>query len=120
MNVTFRRMASVVSVAALFLATGIAVPASENPNEPEAATEVPATTQEIWLKSLLTDTPQEGRELAIKLARKSIGAIQTDPEVRKRLRPEYATDTEQLILAAQVIAIEFQTIAAANNYWRDQ
>lgn len=60
----------------------------------------------------------EGRELAIKLARKSIAAIQTDPEVRKKLRADYANDTKQLIASAEVIALEFQTIAAANNYWR--
>lgn len=74
--------------------------------------------KEIWLESLLTATPQEGRELAIKMARKSIAAIQTDPEIRKELRNDYASDTNQLISSANVIAIEFQTIAQANNYWR--
>lgn len=73
---------------------------------------------EIWLKTLQTDTPQEGRELAIKMARKTIGAIQTDPEVRNRLRKDYAEDTAQLINIASVVALEFQTIAAANNYWK--
>lgn len=73
---------------------------------------------EVWLKSLITATPQEGRELAIKMSRKSIAAIQTDPEVRKKLRNDYATDTAQLIASANVIAIEFQTIAQANNYWK--
>lgn len=77
-----------------------------------------AQQQDIWLESLLTDTPQEGRELAIKMARKSIGAVQPDPEVKKRLRKEYAEDSAQLISIAEVIALEFQTIAAANNYWR--
>ncbi|HTO36012.1 MAG TPA: hexameric tyrosine-coordinated heme protein [Flavobacterium sp.] len=76
--------------------------------------------QEIWLESLLTDTPQQGRELAIKLARKSVAAIQTDPETRKQLRDDYAKDTLQLILSTQTIAVEFQTVAAANNYWRDK
>lgn len=74
--------------------------------------------KEIWLESLITKTPQEGRELAIKMARKSVAAIQTDPEVRKQLRGDYATDTAQLIASANVVAIEFQTIAQANNYWR--
>ena len=74
--------------------------------------------KEIWLESLITNTPQEGRELAIKMSRKSIAAIQTDPEVRKKLRDNYASDTAQLIASAQVIAIEFQTIALANNYWK--
>lgn len=73
---------------------------------------------EIWLESLITATPQEGRELAIKMARKTIAAIQTDPEMRKKLRPDYAADTQQLIASANVVAIEFQTIAKANNYWR--
>lgn len=74
--------------------------------------------KEIWLESLLTATPQEGRELAIKMSRKTIAAIQTDPEVRKKLRDDYAEDTAQLIASANVVAIEFQTIAKANNYWK--
>ncbi|HCZ35108.1 MAG TPA: hypothetical protein DHV26_04200 [Cytophagales bacterium] len=73
---------------------------------------------EIWLETLITNTPQEGRDLAIKMARKSIAAIQTDPEIRKKLRPQYANDTAQLIASSQVIATEFQTVAAANNYWK--
>ncbi|HMR46181.1 MAG TPA: hexameric tyrosine-coordinated heme protein [Bacteroidia bacterium] len=73
---------------------------------------------EIWLPSLITKTPQEGRELAIKMARKSIAAIQTNPEVRKKLRDDYASDTKQLIASANVVALEFQTVAAANNYWK--
>ena len=75
---------------------------------------------EVWLDSLMTKTPQEGRALAIMMARKTIGAIQTDPEKRKQMRPEYAEDTVQLINSAQVVAIEFQTIAHANNYWKDE
>ncbi|WP_124639540.1 MULTISPECIES: hexameric tyrosine-coordinated heme protein [Amniculibacterium] len=74
---------------------------------------------EIWLKSLITKTPQEGRELAIKMSRKSIAAIQRDPEARKAMRNDYANDTAQLIASAHVIAVEFQTIAMANNYWKD-
>lgn len=76
------------------------------------------STSENYLPSLLTETPIEGRALAITLARKSVGAIQPDAEVKKRLRPIYAEDPAMLIASAQVIAIEFQTIAAANNYWK--
>ena len=76
--------------------------------------------KEIWLETLITNSPQEGRELAIKMARKSIAAIQTDAETRKKLRSDYANDTAQLIASANVIAIEFQTIAAANNYWKNE
>lgn len=74
--------------------------------------------QEIWLQSLITDTPQQGRELAIMMARKSIAAIQTNSDTRKELRDNYATDTLQLIQSAAVIAQEYQTIAMANNFWK--
>ncbi len=77
-------------------------------------------TKEIWLETLITQTPQEGRELAIKMARKSVAAIQTDTEKRKQLRSNYAEDTAQLISSAQVTAIEFQTIAQANNFWKNE
>ncbi|HTO15099.1 MAG TPA: hexameric tyrosine-coordinated heme protein [Edaphocola sp.] len=75
-------------------------------------------TNEIWLESLITDTPQEGRALAILMARKSIGAIQSDPEIKKQLREQYSKDAGQLIASAEVIALEFRTVAEANNYWR--
>lgn len=68
--------------------------------------------------TLITATPEEGRELAIAIARKTIGAIQTDPDVRKGLRPMYANDPDSLTAAAHVVAVEFATIAAANDYWR--
>jgi len=71
-----------------------------------------------WLTSLQTDTPQEGFELAITLARKGVAYTQTSAEVREKLRPEYANDADSLTFASQVIAIHYQTIAAANNYWK--
>jgi hypothetical protein len=71
-----------------------------------------------WLPNLTTDTPQEGFELAITLAKKGATYTQTDQEVRKELREEYADNADSLTLASQVVAIHFQTIAAANNYWK--
>lgn len=71
-----------------------------------------------YMPTLITATPFEGRQLAIKLARKSIGTMQSNGEVKHKLRPIYSEDPAMLIEAAEVIAIEFQTIAAANNYWR--
>lgn len=68
--------------------------------------------------TLITATPQEGRELAIMLARKTIAAMQTDAEVRKELRPSYAMNADSLTAAGHVVAIEFATVAAANDYWR--
>jgi len=72
----------------------------------------------IWLPSLQTETPQEGFELAIKLSRMGVKSTQPDMEVLKKLRPVYANDASGLTAASQVIAINYQTIAAANNYWK--
>ena len=71
-----------------------------------------------WLTTLKTNTPQEGFELAIKLSQKGVQYTQPSEVVRKKLRPKYSKDADSLISASQVIAINFQTIAAANNYWK--
>lgn len=73
---------------------------------------------ESWLPSLITDTPEEGFQLAIKLSRKGVGFTQTDASVRERLRPDYAENADSLTAASQVIAVNFQTVAQANNFWR--
>lgn len=73
---------------------------------------------DLWLQTLITETPQAGFDLAITLSRKGVRYTQSDPEVLKKLRPEYANDAAGLTAASQVIAINFQTVAAANNYWR--
>ncbi|HMM05579.1 MAG TPA: hexameric tyrosine-coordinated heme protein [Clostridiales bacterium] len=71
-----------------------------------------------WLASLKTATPQEGFELAIKLSQKGVEYTQPSEKIRKKLRPKYSTDADSLIAASQIIATNFQTVAAANNYWR--
>ena len=68
--------------------------------------------------TLFTTTPEEGRALAIMLARHSIHAMQGELETLQTGRPQYAHDPLGLIAASHVIAVEFATIAAANNYWR--
>lgn len=68
--------------------------------------------------SLITETPEAGFALAIKLSQKGVASVQTDPEVRKELRPDYSHDPDSLIAVSHVIATHFQTIAAANDYWR--
>lgn len=69
--------------------------------------------------SLITATPEEGRELAIMLARKTVAAMQPSVEKRHELRPDYTNNADSLTVATSVVALEFQTVAAANNYWRD-
>lgn len=68
--------------------------------------------------TLITDTPEEGRALAMLIARHTIHNIQPDLDVLKKGREKYSVNPDSLIAASQVVAIEFQTIAAANNYWR--
>jgi hypothetical protein len=68
--------------------------------------------------TLITTTPEEGRALALAIARHTIHNIQPDLDVLKEGRVKYGANPDSLIAASQVVAIEFQTIAAANNYWR--
>lgn len=76
-------------------------------------------TADNYVPSLITETPYEGRQLAIKLVRKTIGAIQTEADAKHRVRAKYAEDPLLLMNAAELVAIEFKTIAIANDYWRN-
>ncbi|GEM_PF-771235 len=77
----------------------------------------PAQVEQAKL-SLITDTPEEGMQVAIRLARLGVTETQPDREVLHSLRPEYASDADALIASSHVIAVHFQTVAAANDYWR--
>lgn len=65
-----------------------------------------------------TGTPQEGFELAIKLSQQAVVYTQPSEDIRKKLRPRYSRNADSLIAVSQVVAINFQTVAAANNYWK--
>ncbi len=73
---------------------------------------------ESWLPSLITETPEKGFDLAVKLSRIAVKKTQPDDAVRMRLREVYEKDADALIASSQVVAINFQTVAAANGYWR--
>lgn len=75
---------------------------------------------DTWLTSLITNTPQEGYDLAITLSRKGVKYTQPDTEVLHKLRSDYANNADSLTAASQVIAINFQTVAAANDYWKNK
>jgi len=75
-------------------------------------------SNELWLPTLITDTPQAGFELAVKLSRMGVKSTQPNVDVLKKLRPDYANNADGLTAASQVIALNFQTISAANNYWK--
>lgn len=71
-----------------------------------------------WLETLVTETPEEGFALAMKLSRMAVKLTQPSDEVRKKLRPIYEEDANALIASSHVVAVNFQTVAAANGYWR--
>lgn len=71
-----------------------------------------------WLPSLIVETPEQGFDLAIKLSRVAVKKTQPSEEVRLKLRAVYEQDADALIASSQVVAVNFQTVAAANNYWR--
>ena len=53
------------------------------------------------------------------MARVAVKMTQPDAEVRERLRPAYANDADALIASSQVVATQFATVAASNDYWRE-
>ena len=71
-----------------------------------------------WLPSLKTTTPEEGYELAIKLSRMAVKKTQPDDEARARMRPIYTNDPDSLTRASHVVAVNFQTVAQANDFWK--
>ena len=73
---------------------------------------------EFWLPTLITETPEAGYELALHLSRLAVKFTQPDAEIRKKLRPTYAENADSLTMVSHVVAVHFQTVAAANNYWR--
>lgn len=79
----------------------------------------PGTGVEPRHLSLMTANADEGFALAVKLARRGVSTTQSDRAVLMEGRAEYSVDPDALMAASQVVAIHFQTIAAANNYWRE-
>ncbi len=79
-----------------------------------------APAADDYVPSLITDTPLQGRQLAITLVRKTIGSIQQDGDAKMRVREKYEEDPMMLMRAAELVALEFQVIAEANDYWRDR
>ncbi|MEX3979993.1 hexameric tyrosine-coordinated heme protein [Paraburkholderia sp. EG287A] len=69
--------------------------------------------------TLITATPEEGRQLAVKMARLVIKTTQPDEAIRENLRDVYANDASMLLQVGHIVAAEFATIAAANRYWRE-
>jgi len=100
-----RRLVALLGVVALSLV--FAAPAA-----------APAAAQEPL--DLQTETPDEGFQLAVELALRSVTTVQPDQEVLNELRSAYARDPALLISSTTVVADYFATVAAANDYWREE
>lgn len=77
-----------------------------------------AESSDTWLPSLIAPTPEAGFDLAVKLARMGVKLTQPSDAVRKDLRSKYERDAAALIASSHVIAVHFQTVAAANAWWK--
>lgn len=100
-----------VVVVAVVLALNVGTVAAEDDTGP--------TNDNGDIVSLQTETPEEGFALALTLSRKGVTETQPDTDVLHTLRPNYSRDPDSLIAASHVAAVHFQTIAAANDYWRE-
>lgn len=49
----------------------------------------------------------------------AVKKTQPDDDVRNKLRADYANSADSLTTVSHVVAVNFQTVAAANNYWKD-
>ncbi|KAA1176523.1 peroxidase [Rhizobium tropici] len=74
---------------------------------------------ESWLVNLKTTTPEAGWQLAVKMSRTSIEILQPSEKIRNKIKVIYEDDAESLIAFSQLIAMNFQTVAAANRYWQE-
>jgi hypothetical protein len=74
---------------------------------------------ESWLPTLITETPAEGFDLAVTMARTAVKTTQLDIDTLHTLRPHYSHDPGSLIDVSGVVADYFATIAAANDYWHE-
>ena len=107
-----KKMTALVSLLiVLLLVVGGFVVLNQNDQAPAPA----SASNEL---SLITHTPEEGFAVAVRLARLGVTETQQNRDVLHALRPGYAHDAEALIAASHVVAVHFQTVAAANNYWR--
>lgn len=68
------------------------------------------------MSTLRTASLAKGRELAMKLAQKTIAAIQPSADIRQKLRPLYGPSPALLMQAGHMVAIKLQTIIGNKFY----
>lgn len=73
-----------------------------------------------FTSSLETETAKQGLDLAARISWEIVKIAQPSQEIRDRLLAIYEDDAESILTACQIIAVNFQTIAAANGYWKQE
>lgn len=73
-------------------------------------------TSVTWLPTLLVESPEKKFDLAVKVSKMAIETNQPDVELLEKLSNKYAVNADSLTATSHVIALNFQTIVAANNY----
>ena len=68
--------------------------------------------------SLVAPDPDSGYQLAVILARMTVKMTQPNADVRVCMRADNKGEFGALIAASGVVAAHFQTVAAANEFWR--
>ena len=68
--------------------------------------------------SFVTDTPEDGCALAVKLAGHVIHSTQSEADALDSRRLDWAARPGSSIAASQILAITFRIIAEVNNDWR--
>jgi hypothetical protein len=68
--------------------------------------------------SCVTDTPEDGCALAVKLAGRVMHSTQSEADALDSRRLDWATRPGRSIAASENLAIAFRIIAAVNNDWR--
>lgn len=104
--INLKLSSAIIAFAVTAITPSFATAEEMNPNEKEPL-------------SLITESPDEGFSLAIALSRRAVTTIQPDKKVLHAERPVYAGSAEDLTAASHVVAVWFNTIAQANDYWRD-
>ena len=68
--------------------------------------------------SLVTDTPEDGCALALKLVGHVMHSTQSEADAVNIRGLDWPTRPGSSIAAGQILAIAFRIIAEVNNYWR--
>ncbi|WP_317249679.1 hexameric tyrosine-coordinated heme protein [Aquimarina acroporae] len=66
----------------------------------------------------MINNPQKGFELVVKLSQMRLEASQSRGKLFNKTKLKYASEVVDMTISSQLIALNFHTIATANNYWK--